>query len=115
MNRLPPLSKDRLPAIVESILFVAEEPVSISTLGKALRRSTEDIDQALAILEERYEEGGISLQRNDGLVQLVSSPDAGPYVERFLGIESRQRLSSAALESLAIIAYRQPVTRAGVE
>jgi segregation and condensation protein B len=48
-------------------------------------------------------------------VQLVTAPDAGPYVERFLGLESRQRLSGAALESLAIIAYKQPMTRAGVE
>jgi hypothetical protein len=48
-------------------------------------------------------------------VQLVTDPDFGPYVERFLGLESRQRLSGAALESLAIIAYKQPMTRAGVE
>jgi segregation and condensation protein B len=45
----------------------------------------------------------------------VTAPDHGPYVERFLGLESRQRISGAALETLAIVAYKQPVTRAAVE
>ena len=54
------------------------------------------------------------MQRDGDLVQLVTAPDYGPYVERYLGLEARQ-LSGAALESLAIIAYKQPVTRAGVE
>jgi segregation and condensation protein B len=57
----------------------------------------------------------LRLQRADSVVQLVSAPESGPYVERFLGLEAKQRLSSAALESLAIVAYKQPVTRAMVE
>jgi segregation and condensation protein B len=115
MKRLPSLPNERLASIVESILFVAEEPVDTATLAKALRRSKAEIEEALQELEADYEERGIRLQRSNGVVQLVSAPEAGPYVERFLGIESRQRLSTAALESLAIIAYKQPITRAGVE
>ena len=114
-KRLPSLSKDRLPAVIESILFVADEAVEISMLSRALHRPADAIEEALAELELRCGEGGTRLQRTRDAVQLVTSPEAGPYVERFLGLESRQRLSGAALESLAIIAYKQPVTRAGVE
>lgn len=114
-KRLPSLSKDRLPAVIESILFVADGAVEISMLSRALRRPADAIEEALAELELRCAEGGTRLQRTRDSVQLVTSPETGPYVERFLGLESRQRLSGAALESLAIIAYKQPMTRAGVE
>ena len=114
-KRLPTLRPDQLPAFIESILFVAEEPVEMALLAQALRTSIEAVEDALAELEERCDAGGTRLQRDGDLVQLVTAPDAGPYVERFLGLESRQRLSGAALESLAIVAYKQPVTRAGVE
>ena len=104
-----------LPAYIESILFVAEEPASVPLLMQSLRITREAAEDALAELEQRCLVGGTRLQRDGDIVQLVSAPEAGPYVERFLGLESRQRLSSAALESLAIVAYRQPVTRASVE
>jgi segregation and condensation protein B len=114
-KRIPAVSTDRLPAYIESILFVAEEPVSVPMLIQAMRASRDAVEDALAELEQRCLEGGTRLQRDGDVVQLVTAAEAGPYVERFLGLESRQRLSGAALESLAIIAYRQPVTRAGVE
>ena len=114
-KRLPSLSNDRLPAVIESILFVADEAVEISMLARALRRPADAIEDALAELELSCVEGGTRLQRTRDTVQLVTSPEFGPFVERFLGMESRQRLSGAALESLAIIAYKQPLTRAGVE
>jgi segregation and condensation protein B len=114
-KRLPALNKDRLPSIIESILFVADGPVDVSLLSRALRRQIFDIEEALVTLEDRCSLGGTRLQRAGDTVQLVTAPDAGPFIERFLGLESRQRLSGAALESLAIIAYRQPMTRAGVE
>jgi segregation and condensation protein B len=114
-KRLPSLSNDRLPAVIESILFVADEAVEISMLARALRRPADAIEDALAELELSCAEGGTRLQRTRDTVQLVTSPEFGPFVERFLGMESRQRLSGAALESLAIIAYKQPLTRAGVE
>jgi len=114
-KRLAALTAERVPALIESILFVAEEPVEVGLLAQALRRPTEDIENALAELEQRCMEGGTRLQRTGDLVQLVTNPDSGPYVERFLGLESRQRISGAALEALAIIGYKQPLTRAGVE
>jgi segregation and condensation protein B len=115
MKRLPSLSRELLWRVIESILFVADEPVDVGSLAKALRRPRDEIEDALAALEDRHSESGLRLQRTGGLVQLVSAPEAGPYVERYLGVESRQRISGAALESLAIVAYKQPVTRAGVE
>ncbi len=114
-KRLPAVDRERLPAVIESILFVAEEPVAASTLAKALRRPKEEVEAALKALDERCAGGGTRLQRTGALVQLVTAPESGPYVERFLGYEGRQRLSGAALEALAVIAYRQPITRAGVE
>ena len=114
-RRLPTMPRDRLPAMLESILFVAEVAVDVDMLARAVRRRRGDVEEALSELERRCAEGGTRLQRNGDFVQLVTAPDCGPYVERFLGLESKQRLSGAALEALAIIAYKQPVTRAGVE
>jgi segregation and condensation protein B len=114
-KRLPALTAAHLPSLIESILFVAEEPVEVPLLAQALRRPEEEIEGALAELEQRCLLGGTRVQRTGELVQLVTNPEAGPYVERFLGLESRQRISGAALEALAIIGYKQPLTRAGVE
>jgi segregation and condensation protein B len=110
-KRIPALTTDQLPAYIESILFVAEEAVGVPLLMQSLRATRDAIEDALAELEQRcLDGGGTRLQRDGDLVQLVTAPEAGPHVERFLGLESRQRLSGAALESLAIIAYRQPMT-----
>ena len=114
-QRLPAANQERLSAIIESILFVAEEPVDVGILGQTLRRSDDEVDLALMDLAERCEEGGTRLQRTGEMVQLVTAPECGPYVERYLGLEYRQRLSNATLETLAIVAYKQPVTRAQVE
>ena len=114
-KRLPALTAEHLPSLIESILFVAEEPVEVPLLAQALRRPVAEIEGALTELEERCMLGGTRVQRTGELVQLVTNPEAGPYVERFLGLESRQRISGAALEALAIIGYKQPLTRAGVE
>jgi segregation and condensation protein B len=116
MNKhLPGIPPDGLPAILESILFVAEVAVDIGMLARSVRRSRGDVEAALAVLEERCAGGGTRLQRHGDFVQLVTAPEWGPYIERFLGLESKQRLSSAALESLAVIAYKQPATRSAVE
>src|SRR3954464_19164 len=114
MKRLPVLNADTLAPVIESILFVTEEPVEVGTLVRTLQHTRKEVEDALAELEQRCESGGTRVQRDGDLVQLVTAPDYGPYVERYLGGEAR-RLSGAALESLAIIAYKQPVTRAGVE
>ena len=115
LHRLPGAELEMVPMLIESILFVAEGPVDVDTLMKAVRQPKREVEKALDDLDRRYADGGIRMQRDGDLIQFVSAPEAGPTIERFLGLESRQRLSGAALESLAIIAYKQPVTRAGVE
>ncbi len=102
-------------ALLESLLFVAQGPVKPDDLFAAAGLSEEEGAAALAALETRLESGGLRLQRLGQRLQLVSAPRAAPQVEHFLGLETELRLSQAALEALAIVAYAQPVTRPQVE
>ncbi|MDY6874893.1 MAG: SMC-Scp complex subunit ScpB [Chloroflexota bacterium] len=104
-----------LAAQVESLLFVADAPVSVGRLAEALEVTPAQIERALADLEAAYEGHGLRLQRAGNHVQFITAPEGASCVERFLGLERRTRLSRAALETLAIIAYRQPVTRPEIE
>ncbi len=104
-----------IPALVESALFVSSGPVSIGRLAKALEVSNAVIKNALQTLMEDYETRGLRLQWNGNDVQLTTAPAASSVIERFLGLELTTRLSQAALEVLAIIAYMQPVTRPQVD
>ena len=103
-----------LEARIEALLFVASAPVSIQQLAEALQCPPAEIDTGLVGLESLYANRGLALQRHEGRVQITTHPVAGVLIERFLGLEASQRLSRAALEALAIIAYRQPVTRPGI-
>jgi len=102
-------------AQVESLLFVADGPVSVGRLAEALEVTPGRIERALSDLESTYIGRGLCLQRAGNRVQLVTAPTAAPCIERFLGLEVRTRLSRAALETLAIVAYRQPITRPEIE
>ena len=104
-----------IPALVESALFVSSGPVSIGRLAKTLEVSNAVIKNALQTLTEDYETRGLRLQWNGNDVQLTTAPAASSVIERFLGLELTTRLSQAALEVLAIIAYMQPVTRPQVD
>jgi len=104
-----------LPALVESILYAAAEPASISSLASALEVSIAEIESALADLAGQCAGRGVRLQRHGNQAQLVTAPEAAERVQKFLGLESLNRLSSAAIETLAIIAYRQPITRPQIE
>lgn len=104
-----------LPALIESILFVAGEPVSVERLSSVLGVEPERVEAALAALAEGCTSRGVRLQRHGERVQLVTAPEAATVVERFLGAEPDNHLSQAAIETLAVIAYRQPITRAQIE
>jgi segregation and condensation protein B len=99
--------------MLESLLFVADEPLEFGVLARSLGVSRAVVAEAVDGLASECADRGIRLQRSGELVQLVTAPEAAPYVERFLDMD-HHRLSTAALESLAIIAYRQPVTRAAI-
>jgi segregation and condensation protein B len=109
----PPPPDDVLGA-VEAILFVADAPLEVTALSRVLATPKGDVDRALDQLGEQCRDRGVRLQRTGDLVQLVSAPQTAAYVERFLGLE-HPPLTNASLETLAIIAYRQPITRAGIE
>lgn len=112
VERIETLSPE---ALLEALLFVASGPVTPEELFATIGLSKEEGEAALASLEVRLAAGGLRLQRLRGRVQLVSAPEAAPAVERFLELEVDLRLSQAALETLAIVAYAQPVTRPHVE
>ena len=106
-----------LQVLVESLLFVADRPVTAGQLASALEVEESAVEAALSALDGAYvdEARGLRLQRKGDRVQLVTLPEAGPHIQRFLGLELSGPLSQAALETLSIVAYRQPVTRAEVE
>jgi segregation and condensation protein B len=106
---------ERLRSLLETLLFVSDGPVEVSSLVRSVEASERDVRQALAELRDQYAGRGIRLQLTPTGAQLVTAPENTEFVERFLGLEREGRLSTAALETLAIIAYRQPVTRPAIE
>jgi segregation and condensation protein B len=104
-----------LPVMVESLLFVASEPVPVMQIAEALEVKLADVEQALTELNAEIIARGVRVQRKGDKVQLTTQPECAPFVEKFLGLDLTTRLSKPALETLAIIAYQQPVTRAQIE
>ena len=96
---------------LEAILFVAAEPVLIAQLATALDVAPSVIERGLNELDASLSTRGLRLQRHTGRVQLTTAPQFSELIERFLGLEATSHLSRAALETLAIVAYQQPVTR----
>lgn len=105
------LENTDISAAVEALLFVAAEPVSIPQLANALEVSPAAIESVIKELEETLNNRGLRLQMFSGRVQLTTAPEFAEKIERFLDIEATSHLSHAALETLAVIAYQQPVTR----
>ena len=112
MNERVPMSPE---ALIEALIFAAEQPISPAQLVEVTGLTSREVETALANLENRMAAGGLRIQRNRGRLQMVSAPDAGSYVEVLLGLEINLRLSQAAMETLSIIAYAQPVTRPQIE
>lgn len=98
-----------------ALLFIAEGPVPVEQLAKVMEVGVPQVEEALTQVEAWLAGGGLALQRHGGKLQVVTAADVAPQVERFLGLDLSSRLSPAALEVLAIIAYRQPITRAEIE
>ncbi|MBN1486035.1 MAG: SMC-Scp complex subunit ScpB [Anaerolineae bacterium] len=104
-------------AIFEALIFASPQPVSLESLAETTGISQEKAQAVLARLETRLATGGLRLQRHKrgGGLQLVTAPGVAPYVEQLLDLEVTLRLSQAALETLAIVAYAQPITRPQIE
>jgi segregation and condensation protein B len=98
---------------LEAILFLADEPVSASVLGQVVEMPRRDVEAALSVLAGEYEArgSGIALREVAGGWRLMTHPEASSYVEQFVLSSRHARLTKASLETLAVVAYKQPVTR----
>jgi segregation and condensation protein B len=99
---------------LEALLFVAERPLSRRELGSLTGLRAEEVNALLGDLEVSLRDRGIRLTAVGERVQLTTAPEAGALIARYTGTEGA-RLSPAALETIAIVAYRQPVTRGLIE
>jgi segregation and condensation protein B len=97
-----------------AILFAAAGPLAPADAARILDISLERLEEVCELLD-REPPCGLALQRHEDQLQLITAPASGPVVERFLGAPPPVRLSRAALEALAVIAYRQPVTRGEID
>jgi segregation and condensation protein B len=98
---------------VEALLFVTDEPVASSALAQALEADRREVDAACDELAQSYERrgSGLALRNVAGGWRLYTHPDVAPMVERYVLSARQARLTKAALETLAVVAYKQPVTR----
>lgn len=104
-----------LAARLEAILFVADGPVAMADLAKILGVGRRRVEAAVAELEHRRAGSGVRVQRSGRRVQMVTAPQAADAVAGYLGLEASSPLSKPALETLAIVAYQQPVTKPEIE
>ena len=108
--------KERV-GIVEAILFVTGNAVEKKEICRAMELTEGELEETLDALESGYDfdRRGLRLLRFGAHVQLATRPDYAPYVEKLLQPVQKQSLSQAVMETLAVIAYRQPVTKAEIE
>ena len=105
----------KLESQILSILFVASKPVALKELKNTLDIEESEIKQAIAQIVARNASSGIILLAHNDKLQLSSNPDHSPLVKKFLSLELREKLTDTALETLAIILYRQPVSKSEIE
>ncbi|TCO44647.1 segregation and condensation protein B [Kribbella antiqua] len=110
------IDDDTMRRALEAILMVTDEPLPVLTLARAVGRPTGDVSAALETLAEEYTEQGrgFDLREVGGGWRYYTRVEAAPYVERFVLDGQQARLTQAALETLAVVAYKQPVSRARV-
>lgn len=103
--------------VLESLLFVAGEPMSLSKLAKITDRKEAEVKQALSGLKAEYEDrgGGLRLLLENNKAQIVTASECAPAVEKLLKMDIEGDLSRSALETISIVAYRGPIGRAGIE
>lgn len=112
-------SNSNIVCLLEALLFVAPGATLISQLAAALELPLHDVEIGILQLEKQLQDvnqpRGLRLQKHHGRVQLTTSSEAAPVIERFLGLDASSRLSRAGLETLAIVAYKEPVTRPQID
>ena len=116
-REVPAPISDQLVAIVEALVFASPEPLTLKQLLKLLdTEPREDVEAAVAELKRRYEDrgGGLQLVEVAGGFQVVTKPELHEWVRRMFHERTTQKLSVQALETLAVIAYKQPITAAEI-
>lgn len=108
------LPDHELAALVEALLLVSPEPPSLEELATGANVPREEIERGLAWLEQQDGRGWV-IQRHGQHIHLATAPRFADRIRLFLGLDREARLSSASLETLALVAYQQPVTRAEIE
>lgn len=103
-------------AALEAVLFVAEDPVPVGELSEVLELSRSETESLIEDFRQSLvdRDAGIVLRETAGGWRLYSAPEAYPYLERFSSSATARKLSPAALETLAVVAYRQPVSRSQI-
>ncbi len=111
------MDKEKLKSIIESLLFVSGEPLKIKKIAAIAGVGGAEAKAGISALRESLtaEKSGLRLIEKDDEIQLATSPENSEYVNAFLKSEMEQKLSRASLETLAIVAYRGPITRSGIE
>lgn len=104
-----------LNSAIESILFVAAKPVNAAQLARILETEKKTVEQALLEIAQQRKDSGIVLLESGGFWQFATDPKNSPVVKNFLNAELREKLTDASIETLAIVAYRQPITRSEIE
>lgn len=117
MQELSKSNKKRLKGIIEGILFASGEPVALRELEKAMELDGNTIQSLMAELEKDYGsvERGLRLVQVNNTWQLSTKPEHYDFIRQVLGQQEASGLSKAALETLSIIAYRQPITRIDID
>ncbi|MEN6435736.1 MAG: SMC-Scp complex subunit ScpB [Anaerolineaceae bacterium] len=100
---------------VEALLFVASEALSVAQLSELCGVKQAEVIETLTELRALYENRGLKLQEFNNRYQITTTPEVSEIIEKMLGLEATAKLSKAALECLAVVAYRQPVTRPGID
>lgn len=108
------LTDEELGALVEAILLVSPEPPTIDEIAAGTELDTEDIETGITWLEDQKNRGWL-IQRHGRRLSLATHPRFADKVRLFLGLDREAKLSSASLETLALVAYQQPVTRSEIE
>ena len=116
-EKLPPIPSGQLPAAVEAILFASGDPVPVSKLLDITGHDIDSLQKVLAGVQEKYNdtESGLQLRQLENSYVISTKTEMKPYLERMFAPRQRAPLSPAAYETLSVIAYNQPVTRAQIE
>ncbi len=109
------MEPEQIKSAVESLMFVSNKPLTVKEFAKYLEVSEEQLTASLAELEQEHKNSGVVVLNNGGQFQFATNSQNSTVVKNFLNSELREKLSDVTVEVLAIIAYRQPISKAEIE